>query len=287
MDHPNKRQKVGDSTSSYKEEVLFNSDTLSKIISYLPSVDLLNLALTCKKFGISNEEGDKSLIEKSARIAVHELATEEELATLPYYEGKNALEEYHYLQLLRGPLTFDQLVGTQYVISEDKTCVRYIGNTAAMATAFSNNILRAGKHYASFEVEQYEGGFCVGVMRPGQANLNAIGTPLRQEFWQNFSPSIEYNNNIQCCLYYSSTGKCCISDWKGPADFNGTWDGMETMSSGDEMGLLLDLDEGTLSLYKNEVKLGVMKRGLAGPYCWAASMYKGGKAIIKRGTIPP
>mgnify|MGYP000630763393 CR=1 FL=1 len=47
-----KKRKVEDSIT-YKEEVLFNSDTLSKVISYLPSVDLLNLALTSKRFGVS------------------------------------------------------------------------------------------------------------------------------------------------------------------------------------------------------------------------------------------
>jgi len=36
-----------------KDAVLFNSDTLSKVISYLPSIDLLNLALTCTRFSAS------------------------------------------------------------------------------------------------------------------------------------------------------------------------------------------------------------------------------------------
>jgi len=44
----------------YKEEVLFNNDTLSKIVSYLPSNDLLSLALTCRRLGM-REEGESSL----------------------------------------------------------------------------------------------------------------------------------------------------------------------------------------------------------------------------------
>jgi len=90
-----------------KEEVL-NSDTLSKVISYLPSVDVLNLAITCKRLGSASND-KPSLIEESTRIAIHELATEEELSTLPYYNGESALADYHYLQFMRGPLTFDQL----------------------------------------------------------------------------------------------------------------------------------------------------------------------------------
>ena len=51
--------------------------------------------------------------------------------------------------------------------------------------------------------------------------------------------------------------------------------------------MLLDLDEGTLSVYKDGRKLGVMKSGLAGQYCWVASMWNGTSVSIKRGTIPP
>ena len=95
MVHPNKRQKV-EETKSYKEEVLFNSDTLSKIISYLPSVDVLNLALTSKRFGILNND-ELSVIKKSTHIAVHDTATEEQLAVLlPHYEGESSSADYHY-----------------------------------------------------------------------------------------------------------------------------------------------------------------------------------------------
>ena len=59
------------------------------------------------------------------------------------------------------------------------------------------------------------------------------------------------------------------------------------MSSTDEIGMQLDLDEGTSSVYKNGRKLGIMKRGLAGQYCWVASMHSGVQVSIKRGTIPP
>ena len=66
------------------------------------------------------------------------------------------------------------------------------------------------------------------------------------------------------------------------------WEGMENLSSDNELiGMLLDLDEGSLSMYKNGRKLGVMKRGLAGPYCWVVSIQRGDQITIKRGEIPP
>ena len=301
MDQPNKKQKVEEMTS-YKEAVLFNSDTLSKIISYLPSVDVLNLAITCKRFGISNTKSDEqSLIKKSAHVAVQDIATEEELAALPHYEGESKLADYHYLHLLRKPLTFDQLVGAMYVNTNDKSCVhfhRLTGVGGTWATAFSNNTLRAGKHYASFKLCNYMNYSFFGVMRPGQANENAIGIPLYAKFYQNFyinkRKEERHNNNIQCCMYVTHTSQCISSNWLEPGPYyDGTrshitedWEGMETMSLVDEIGMLLDLDEGTLSVYKNGMKLGVMKRGLAGNYCWVASLHRGAQVSIKRGSIP-
>ena len=39
-----------------------------------------------------------------------------------------------------------------------------------------------------------------------------------------------------------------------------------------KVGMLLDLDEGTLSLYINGEKKGVLKDGLSGEYCWMATL---------------
>jgi len=283
-----KRRKVELETA--EEAVLFSSDTLSKIITYLPSVDLLNLALTCTKFGVSNN--DDSLIEKSTRIAVHDTATEEQLAALPHYEGESSLADYHYLQLLRAPLLFDQLtVGAEYVDREDKSCIRYSNTNSTIETALSNNIMRAGKHYATFVSQSNIKCLLVGVIRPGEMDRYARGSPRYEDFFQNFSQThVErYNNSsVQCCLLGLATINCLSSGWDDEIN-NETesWEGSESISLGDELGMLLDLDEGTLTVYKNGRKLGVMKRGLAGPYCWVVSMRGLSSVSIKRGTIPP
>jgi len=290
MVHPNyKKQKVGDSTSIYKEEVLFNSDTLSKVISYLPSIDLINLALTCTRFGISNND-ELSVIKKSTHITVHDIATEEQLAALPHYNGESSLADYHYLQLLRAPLLFDQLVGAEYANSGDKSCITSGQGVYEWKTAFSSNILRAGKHYAIFETSCQFNMLTLGVMRPGEANQNARGMPISKEFYQNFSRNMgtgEYNSDVNCCLYYAYSGRCHSSRLTAYSDNFDDWVGSESLSFGDQVGMLLDLDEGTLTVYKNGRRLGVMMRGLAGPYCWVASVFNGSSVSIKRGTIPP
>jgi hypothetical protein len=294
MIQPTKRQK-GDSIT-HKEEVLFNSDTLSKVISYLPSIDLLDLALTCKRFGISDDD-EQSIIKMSADLLVQEIATEEQLAALPHYDGESSLADYHYLQLMREPLLFDQLVGAaEYVNSGDKSC---IASNRTYSTAISNNIMRAGKHYVTFSIgagNADTGYSSIGVMRPGQVNQGAheiYETPLCRKFYDNFSRNTGHgerdsDSNVQCCFYCAGNGHCYSSSWNenGPPDFD-SWDGMESIWYG-EMGMLLDLDEGTLTVYKNGRELGVMRRGLVGEYCWVATLQKkGGQVTIKRGAILP
>ena len=286
MDQPTKKHKVSNNNAIYREEVLFNSDTLSKIISYLPSVDVLNLAITCKRFGISDDD-EQSIIKKSANVLVREIATEEQLGALPHYDGESSLADYHYIQLSRLPLTFDQLLmGAEYVNSLYKSCVRH-SELYHIGTAFSNNIMRAGKHYVIFETRISTHCY-MGVMRPGQADQKARGFPCGPKFYRNFSPCNNYNDNdTQSCLYGTLNGDSYSSNWLVDTPLSReTWVGREGASSGDEIGMLLDLDEGTLSVYKNSRKLGVMKRGLAGPYCWAVSIPSGAQVTIKRGMIP-
>jgi len=51
------------------------------------------------------------------------------------------------------------------------------------------------------------------------------------------------------------------------------WEGAEPVEQGDRIGMLLDLDQGSMSVYSNGAKMGVMRgEGLSGPRCWAVSM---------------
>ena len=57
---------------------------------------------------------------------------------------------------------------------------------------------------------------------------------------------------------------------------------------GDRIGMLLDLDQGSMTLYKNDVLMGVMvAEGLSGEYCWAVSLgYSGSSARIESAPAP-
>ena len=137
------------------------------------------MALTCKRFGGTNNDTKQnssddtnneshytwSLMEEAARQIINR--KEEERNALPRYDGETWLALYNELELLRAPLTFDQLIGGDeesfYYVDGDKSCLRSEGNM--WKTAISNNIMRSGKHYATFR-KTGRGGLCVGVIRP-------------------------------------------------------------------------------------------------------------------------
>ena len=65
------------------------------------------------------------------------------------------------------------------------------------------------------------------------------------------------------------------------------WEGRERCRASDTIGMLLDLDEGTLTVYKNNRRLGVMKDGISGSYCWYTTVsFKHDAVVIRRGEPP-
>ena len=67
-----------------------------------------------------------------------------------------------------------------------------------------------------------------------------------------------------------------------------TWEGYDEfyVTMGDTVGLLVDLNRGTLTVYKNDRRLGVAKDGLAGEYSYFASLMGRNEVSIERGTPP-
>eukprot|EP01046_Picozoa_sp_COSAG06_P046776 COSAG06_NODE_6681_length_2827_cov_15.522536_1_plen_351_part_10 len=84
------------------------------------------------------------------------------------------------------------------------------------------------------------------------------------------------------CFYHMYTGK----RWPG----NSGWEGMQSAKEEDDrIGLLLDLDAGSLTVYKNDERLGVMQEsGLtdAAGYRWAVVLCDPGDAARIDGPLP-
>ena len=73
--------------------------------------------------------------------------------------------------------------------------------------------------------------------------------------------------------------------WTDFQGFDYDEESFEGFVKGDIVGLLVDLNEGTLSVYKNGRRLGVAQYGLAGEYCFFSSLGKGAISI-ERETPP-
>ncbi len=83
------------------------------------------------------------------------------------------------------------------------------------------------------------------------------------------------------CFYYTGRGR------RFPG--NSIWEGMQTAKQGDRIGMLLDLDQGSMTVWKNDEKMGVMvAEGLSGPpLCWAVSLGRvGSSARIDSAALP-
>ena len=88
------------------------------------------------------------------------------------------------------------------------------------------------------------------------------------------------------CFYQTLDGAC----WPG----NRNWEGKQrAREQGDRIGMLLDLDQGSMTVWKNGERLGVMvAEGLSGPLCWAVSLWEAvneqsDSARIQSAPAPP
>lgn len=116
--------------------------------------------------------------------------------------------------------------------------------------------MREGVHFAEFTITRKACGVFVGLIRP-RWDLERCDVTGAHDM----TAATLYGH----CLYYSLSGK----RWPD----NTAWDGMQPSREGDRVGLLLDLDQGSLTVYKNGEWIGVMRAaGLTGEYCWAASL---------------
>ena len=126
----------------------------------------------------------------------------------------------------------------------------------------SKAVMRAGRHYAQFTVVS---AMCImfGVIRPG---------------WD-----VEGGKNA-----YTVDGHCFYDTYNGHRrPGRREWEGMQgATEEGDRIGLLLDLDQGTMTVYKNDERLGVMATGLSGEYSWAVTLCQSSSARIETAAAP-
>lgn len=279
----------------------FNNDIVIRFASYLSSQDLVNLSLTCRKFGGSQlHDGESSLMEDTAHQIMCD-ANEDEKEALPKLADQTYIELYSELEKLREPRVFDQLIGERIsYVDNDKSHIKYNKkerNYIRTDTAISNHVMRAGKHYVTFVIGGTNIHFAqVGIVRPLK-NWDKKGLEcfdpmdrdhydeLQQERTERWGESNVhscrltvggFNNIVSSCSWNHSYVTEHLREREN-----------EVFTSGDRIGMLLDLDFGTLCVYRNDCRVGVMASGLSGEYCWCGVMITPGPDIhIEKGSIP-
>lgn len=265
-----------------------DNDIVILFASYLHSQDLVSLSLTCRRFSSKNE--GLSLMDYTAMQIINN-SHQDEREALPKLANQTYIEVYSELEQYRGPRLFGQLIGQDIsYVNDDKSHIKYNGER--VVSAICNHIMRAGKHYATFTMDSNNTRM-PGIIRPlpnwdkkgldkfdpsDQGNFDELQKE-RTERWGDGSVNF-------CGLLTGVTGHCFWSRWQGTnSDELGGRVGNVRFSLGDEIGLLLDLDVGTLSVFKNGRRVCVMKDGLSGEYCWCG-VISSGQLRIEKGPIP-
>jgi hypothetical protein len=294
----------GKSEDDLQRSILLSleDDNIVVISSYLEPKDLSSVSSTCKVFGGKNHKiGDHgnfvSLMKKIAYKLLYEESLPWEKDALEYTREKSPLFMYDELLQLRKPLKFDKLLGHKIKtavgdasILQPRYSPGYVKRLRSETrfyrayTAASNYVMRKGRHFVTFKCNL---GKCLhptpdallwfGLVRPliPFPERQGVFTPFSSHYISRLLQLPEWDCGSNCFVYTSGTGRCQWINMKGGNDhtaFVGDWDGMQPFDGDGEIGLLLDYDDGSLTVYKNGVKLGIMAEGLSGPFCWMVTV---------------
>ncbi|EJK43822.1 hypothetical protein THAOC_37695 [Thalassiosira oceanica] len=272
-----------------------DSDLLLRCASYLDADGLAWLGRASAAFGKPQDGQQRSLANEAAHQRFRRSATDEERRCLPKHDDESDIGLYRALEQLRAPLSFDELAGSGFSPQENPARVTHTrSNGCYWSTAVTGHVMRGGRHFVEFAItnndDQYPPCVHLGVIRPVSLTN---GIDLGADWWGSvdparvaslYKPAVSEklrsqrtakwgDSDIHCCGYFCSSGRCEVTDWDTNVTYS-EWHGHEGLDGSGTIGLLLDLDEGTLSVFKNYRRLGVMKRGgLSGEYCWFVSAY--------------
>ena len=215
------------------------------------------------------------------------------------------------------PLKFDKIFCCSYLVPEKNIiyCLAEEEDNDELPTAISNHIMKEGRHYCTIKVtdnnepcivagicrsmENFDPDFAFEYERKRQKEIRKRFPTYKIEETMsplsNVSTYAQWDSKCHACAYNAATGKAMCAGWDSTKDDPNDqtndvefteWKGMEILSPGSILGLLLDLDEGTLTIYKDNRRLGVMKEGLEGSFCWFVETFHYCQVEINRGQIP-
>jgi hypothetical protein len=244
------------------------------------ATDLLHLAVACRRFALkciaaplSRPRGASSSAVAAQELEmwsiVEEVArrwiagcTDQERGWVPRRGRESWLGLMREVEVLRKAAVFGRS-HEEMTLSEGGAQAT-MGDGDRLHTAASKAVMRAGRHYAQFTVVSFSL-MCFGVIRPGW-DVEGGHDAIRGDGH---------------CFYATFWGGYCF-----PSGHN--WEGMQgAEEEGDRIGMLLDLDQRSMTVYKNDERLGVMGTGLSGEYSWAVGVIgEGGSVRIEAAESP-
>ena len=281
-----KRQKVATVQSA-----LFNPDVVFLLAGLLDARDLCQVLLTCKTLGgrlaDAVEHSGLSLVEEASR-RMFERASVWERSCLRKQDDEGWIELYHHLLMLRSKLTFDQLAGANIQYGMDQSTVQNVSKLILSSALCSNHVMRCGRHFAVFT---RAGDGNIGIVRPVKINESDFDNGGLIDFSPGLSRFWRYLIGKQTERWGdSNVHGCSVSAYGNTRWYDWTIDKPSEKIDGFQrnapVGLLLDLDEGALSLYQNSQRLATLKDGLSGEYCWYASVCMNESITIERDLSP-
>ena len=194
---------------------------------------------------------------------------------MPWQDGKSWLGLVHEVGLLGVPLVFDRVHPSVTLLARcGRTVATMNAGSGDSRVAASKVVMRSGRHFAQFMVVAVDR-MLFGVIRPGwdvEGEREADGEG---------PPDVEFESKGDHCFFDTEDGH------RMPGDHS--WEGAQNATErNDRIGMLLDLDQGSMTIWKNDEKLGVMQaEGLRGPLCWAVALFftDAGVARIGSGSL--
>ena len=301
-----KRQKVA---SSSIQSALFSPDVAFLLATHLDAGDLREISLTCKALGGKQAAYEGlSLVEEVVR-QMFECASDWERSCLLKYDDEGWIEHHRHLLRLRSKLTFD-LPKEGGVRVYDAGGLSAIRNTVPVLPAGSrpppraaicrDYVMRGGSHFAVFsalaqesggghgrffnDLDRVHGGGGFGVVRPVQFEETpffripgmlgsgmVISSYIDNNLFLAAQRTVRWgDSHVHCCHVDIPSGNFSSYDWVREP----TSGAVEGFQRDEPLGLHLDLEAGTLTLYQDGRRVAMLKDGLSGQYCWFGAVYK-------------
>jgi hypothetical protein len=256
--------------------------------------DLLRLAMSSRRFRLrtvpdpdhSSDAGTAPELWSIVNEAARRLIAGD--ARVPRRRADSWLGLMSELEVLRAPLAFSCKGKGYKLCNLGREMMRSRRTREEFAVA-SKVVLRGGRHRARFTLECSQQNFATGEMLCGVLrarvglNVDKVENPFYEKVSMALARGIDRCSRLQdsgCCMYSTESGLRCPGGKR--------WQGMES-ATGLTVAITMELDlgAGTMSVWKNDQRLGVMATGLSGEYVWAAGLFEGTRVRIEHATPMP